>query len=51
MKAKSIFLIIVAVVIVLVFASAYVVDETEQVVVTQFGRGCRQSENRSRSLF
>ncbi len=38
MKAKSIVIIIIAVAILLVFASAYVVDETEQVVVTQFGR-------------
>jgi len=38
MKPKNIFTIIVAVAILLVFTSAYVVDETEQVVVTQFGR-------------
>lgn len=38
MKLKSIFIIIVAVAILLTFASAYVVDETEQVVITQFGK-------------
>jgi len=35
---KTIALIAAAAVIVLVFASAYVVDETEQVVITQFGK-------------
>ncbi len=35
---KTIVLIAAAAVIVLVFASAYVVDETEQVVITQFGK-------------
>jgi membrane protease subunit HflC len=38
MKSKGILLIIPIIVIVLVVASAYVVDETEQVIVTQFGR-------------
>jgi membrane protease subunit HflC len=38
MKIKGSFLIIAAVIVVLVYASAYVVDETEQVVITQFGR-------------
>lgn len=38
MKSKGILLIIVAVVIALAYFSAYVVDETEQVVVTQFGK-------------
>ncbi len=35
---KTIALIAAAAVIVLVFASAYIVDETEQVVITQFGK-------------
>jgi len=35
---KTIVLIVVAACIVLVFSSAYVVDETEQVVITQFGK-------------
>jgi len=35
---KTIVLIAAAAVIVLVYASAYVVDETEQVVITQFGK-------------
>ncbi len=39
MKSKGIYIIIAVAVILLVFyASAYVVDETEQVVVTQFGK-------------
>jgi modulator of FtsH protease HflC len=38
MKIKGIFLIIAVVVILVGITSAYVVDETEQVVVTQFGR-------------
>ncbi|MGD2271450.1 MAG: protease modulator HflC [Desulfobacterales bacterium] len=38
MKIKGSFLIIAAVIVVLVYTSAYVVDETEQVVITQFGR-------------
>ncbi len=38
MKSKGVFLIVVAVVIAFVYFSAYVVDETEQVVVTQFGK-------------
>jgi membrane protease subunit HflC len=38
MKSKGILLIIPIIVIVLVVAAAYVVDETEQVIVTQFGR-------------
>ena len=35
---KTIFLIVIAAGIVLVYSAAYVVDETEQVLVTQFGR-------------
>ena len=35
---KTIVLIVVAVIIVLIYSSAYVVDETEQVVITQFGK-------------
>ena len=38
MKFKGIFLGILALVAVVLFTSAYIVDETEQVVVTQFGK-------------
>jgi len=38
MKSKGIFISIVVLAVILVFSSAYVVDETEQVVVTQFGK-------------
>ena len=38
MKSKGIIIIILVVGVLLLFASAYVVDETEQVVVTQFGK-------------
>jgi modulator of FtsH protease HflC len=38
MKTKGIFIVVAAAVIALVYFSAYVVDETEQVVVTQFGK-------------
>ena len=38
MKNKSIFLIPLAVIAVIIYGAAYSVDETEQVVVTQFGR-------------
>ncbi|MDD2390272.1 MAG: protease modulator HflC [Desulfobacterales bacterium] len=38
MKYKNLFLIIIIAVISLVFSSAYIIDETEQVVVTQFGK-------------
>ena len=38
MKSKGILLIVVAVAVALAYFSAYVVDETEQVVVTQFGK-------------
>ena len=38
MKIKGSFIIIAAVVAVLLYNAAYVVDETEQVVITQFGR-------------
>ena len=38
MKSKGAIIVVVIVGILLLFASAYVVDETEQVVVTQFGR-------------
>ena len=38
MKSKGALLIVAAAVIALVYFSAYVVDETEQVVVTQFGK-------------
>jgi membrane protease subunit HflC len=38
MKSKAIILVVAVVVIFIGFASAYIVDETEQVVVTQFGK-------------
>lgn len=38
MKTKGVYIVIAVVIAVIVFASAYVVDETQQVVVTQFGR-------------
>jgi membrane protease subunit HflC len=38
MKNKSIFLIPLAIIAFIIYSSAYMVDETEQVVVTQFGR-------------
>ncbi len=38
MKSKGIILIVAVVVILLGYSSAYIVDETEQVVVTQFGK-------------
>ena len=38
MKSKAILLVVAVVVIFIGFASAYIVDETEQVVVTQFGK-------------
>jgi len=38
MKFKGIIIIILVIAVILVYNSAYVVDETEQVVITQFGR-------------
>ena len=38
MKTKSIFLIPVAIIAFIIYGAAYTVDETEQVVITQFGR-------------
>lgn len=38
MKTKSIFLIPAAIIAFIIYGAAYTVDETEQVVVTQFGR-------------
>ncbi|MBW2489874.1 MAG: protease modulator HflC [Deltaproteobacteria bacterium] len=38
MKSKLVILVVVAIAILFVFTAAYVVDETEQVVVTQFGK-------------
>lgn len=38
MKSKAIILVVAVIVILVGFASAYIVDETEQVVVTQFGK-------------
>ena len=38
MKNKSWLLIVVAVIAILLYSAAYMVDETQQVVITQFGR-------------
>jgi modulator of FtsH protease HflC len=38
MKSKGILIIIAAVIVLLVYNGAYIVDETEQVIITQFGR-------------
>ena len=38
MKSKGILLVIAAVIVILVYNGAYIVDETEQVIITQFGR-------------
>ena len=38
MKSKGILIIIAAVIVILVYNGAYIVDETEQVIITQFGR-------------
>ncbi len=38
MKSKGVIVIILVIAVILVYNSAYVVDETEQVVITQFGR-------------
>jgi len=38
MKNKSIFLIPLAIIAFIIYSAAYMVDETEQVVITQFGR-------------
>ncbi len=38
MKAKGIIIIILIIAVILVYNSAYIVDETEQVIITQFGR-------------
>lgn len=38
MKIKGVFVILIALLALVVFSAAYVVDETEQAVVTQFGR-------------
>ena len=38
MKFKGIIIIILVIAVILVYNSAYVVDETEQVIITQFGR-------------
>jgi membrane protease subunit HflC len=43
MKAKA-FLVVIAIVVFALFNSAYVVDETEQVVLTQFGRAIGESK-------
>ena len=38
MKSKGVIIIILVIAVILVYNSAYVVDETEQVIITQFGR-------------
>ena len=38
MKSKGILIIIAAIIVILVYNGAYIVDETEQVIITQFGR-------------
>ena len=38
MKSKGLLIIVAAVIAVLVYNGAYIVDETEQVIITQFGR-------------
>ncbi len=38
MKSKGVIVIILVIAIILVYNSAYIVDETEQVIITQFGR-------------
>jgi len=38
MKSKGVIIIILVIAVILVYNSAYIVDETEQVVITQFGR-------------
>ncbi|MGW8302629.1 MAG: protease modulator HflC [Desulfobacterales bacterium] len=38
MKNKSVFLIPLAIIAIIIYGAAYTVDETEQVVITQFGR-------------
>jgi len=38
MKSKGLLIIVAAVIVMLVYNGAYIVDETEQVIITQFGR-------------
>lgn len=38
MKSKGVIVIIVVIALILVYNAAYIVDETEQVIITQFGR-------------
>jgi len=51
MKSKGIILIVAVVVILIGFASAYIVDETEQVVVTQFGKVVGKTKTESGLYF
>jgi len=44
MKSKGL-LVIIAIIVIAVFSSAYVVDETELVVITQFGRAVGDAKN------
>ena len=39
------------IVVIAVFSSAYVVDETEQVVITQFGRAVGEPKDHAGPLF
>lgn len=51
MKSKLVILVVAVVAILFVFTAAYVVDETEQVVVTQFGKVVGQPKTESGLYF
>jgi len=51
MKSKLVILVVAVVAILFVFTAAYVVDETEQVVVTQFGKVVGQPKKESGLYF
>jgi len=51
MRNKGIILIVAVIVILIGFASAYIVDETEQVVVTQFGKVVGKTKTESGLYF
>ena len=50
MKLK-ILIIPAIIILVALFSGAYVIDETEQVVITQFGKAIGKTQDRPRSLF
>ncbi|KKM87543.1 hypothetical protein LCGC14_1267880 [marine sediment metagenome] len=50
MKSKTIIIIVAIIAIFIVFASAYTIDETEQVVITQFGRVIGTALDKNSSL-